>query len=58
MHKEPFNLIAARHRRSSFWLIRAHLNALLQHGRAWVAKKDANGLVDHLLGRDVNRQAA
>ena len=49
--KERFKLLAARHRRASFWLIRAYLMALLQHGLAWVAKNDAQGLVDHLLGR-------
>lgn len=56
--KERFKLLAARHRRASFWLIRAHLIALLQHGLAWVANKDAQGLVDHLLGRSESRVAA
>jgi hypothetical protein len=49
--KERFDLLAARHRRASFWLVRAHLIALLQHGLAWVAKEDAATLVDRLLGR-------
>ncbi len=49
--KEFFQLEAARHRRKSFWLIRLHLMALLQHARAWVADKDAGALVDFLLGR-------
>lgn len=47
--KEAFALEAARHRRSSFWLIRLHLIALLQHARAWVAGQDANELVSSLL---------
>jgi hypothetical protein len=33
--KERFRLEHARHRRASFWLIRLHLIALLQHARAW-----------------------
>jgi len=49
--KETFGLQTARHRRSSFWLIRLHLIAILQHARAWTAAEDANGLVNHLLGR-------
>jgi len=56
--KKRFKLLAARHRRASFWLFRLHLMALLQHGLAWVAKKDAQGLVDHLLGRTHSRAAA
>jgi hypothetical protein len=56
--KEHFKLLAARHRRASFWLIRLHLIALLQHGLAWVAKEDARGLVDHLLGRGSESAAA
>lgn len=51
--KETFKLQAARHRRSSFWLIRLHLCAVLQHVRAWVAqdKASAASLLDELLGR-------
>jgi hypothetical protein len=56
--KERFKLLAARHRRASFWLIRAHLMAVLQHGLAWVAKEDARALVDHLLGRGSESAAA
>lgn len=47
--KETFALEAARHRRSSFWLIRLHLIALLQHARAWVASVDSSELLDNLL---------
>ena len=48
--KETFRLEAARHRRASFWLIRLHLCALLQHAKAWVAGLDARALLDELLG--------
>ena len=47
--KEPFALEAAHHRRSSFWLIRLHLIALLQHARAWVADFDDDELLGGLL---------
>ena len=56
--KERFKLLQARHRRASFWLIRVHLMAMLQHAMAWVAKEDAQRLVDHLLGRDSESVAA
>jgi hypothetical protein len=49
--KERFKLQQARHRRRSFWLIRAHLIALLQHAMAWVAHEDEAALLDRLLGR-------
>lgn len=48
--KQAFRLERARHRRSSFWSIRLHLMALLQHARAWVAGLDAWSLLDELLG--------
>lgn len=48
--KETFKLEAAHHRRSSFWLIRLHLIALLQHARAWVARASPADLVADLLG--------
>lgn len=47
--KEAFALEAARHRRSSFWLIRLHLIAVLQHARAWVAGQDSGELAGRLL---------
>ena len=56
--KEKFNLEKARHRRKSFWLIRLHLIAVLQHARAWVAQEDADALVDRLLGRQDQQVAA
>jgi hypothetical protein len=56
--KERFKLIAARHRRASFWLIRAYLIAVLQHGLAWASKQDAGALVNHLLGRSESCEAA
>jgi hypothetical protein len=56
--KERFDLLAARHRRASFWLIRVHLIAVLQHGLAWVAKENVATLVDHLLGRGKETDAA
>jgi Transposase DDE domain len=49
--KETFKLEAARHRRASFWMIRLHLIAILQHAKAWVADGKAMDLVDSLLGR-------
>lgn len=56
--KEAFKLEAARHRRASFWLIRLHLIAVLQHARVWVAPGAAEALLDHLLGRMPAIQAA
>lgn len=56
--KETFKLEAARHRRASFWLIRLHLIAVLQHARVWVAPGAARSLIDHLLGREPAAQAA
>ena len=56
--KECFKLEAARHRRSSFWLIRLHLIALLQHAKAWVAHDDAADLVSFLLGQKPQPLAA
>lgn len=56
--KERFQLLAARHRRASFWMIRAHLMAVLQHGLAWVANDDVQAFVDHLLGRQPDSMAA
>ena len=50
--KETYKLEAARHRRTSFWLIRLHLIAILQHARTWVAREDSSRFVRHLLGRD------
>lgn len=49
--KETFKLEDARHRRSSFWLIRLHLIAVLQHARAWVPDGAGKAVVDYLLGR-------
>ncbi len=51
MKKVRFKLEAARHRRHSFWLIRLHLIAMLQHGLAWVAEVDAKQFVAGLLGK-------
>jgi hypothetical protein len=52
--KEAFDLEGARHRRSSFWLIRLHLIAVLQHARAWLADEDGPELLGCLLdGREV-----
>lgn len=56
--KEAFKLEAARHRRSSFWLIRLHLIALLQHARAWVARVAPADLVADLLSPNTQPQAA
>lgn len=47
--KERFALEHARHRRKSFWLIRVHLMAILQHALAWVAIGDATAFVDQLI---------
>jgi hypothetical protein len=56
--KEPLKLLQAKHRRASFWLFRVYLMAVLQHGLAWVAKENVQGVVEELLGRDVTRAAA
>lgn len=56
--KGPMKLEQARHRRASFWLIRLHLCAILQHARAWVRDKDASALLDELLGPEPKAQAA
>lgn len=56
--KETFRLEQARHRRASFWMIRLHLIALVQHARAWVASESADDLVALLLGRQRRREAA
>lgn len=56
--KKCFKLQQARHRRTSFWLIRAFLMAVLQHAMAWVANEDAAAFVDHLLGRQPENAAA
>ena len=49
--KCPFELEKAHHRRASFWLIRLHLMAVLQHARAWVQEQDPQLLIQQLLGR-------
>lgn len=56
--KEVFKLEDARHRRASFWLMRLHFIAVLQHARAWVDDDAARSLVDHLLGRELVQQEA
>jgi len=52
--KVGFDLVEARHRRASYWLIRLYVMAILQHAKAWVAGTDAGELVDRLLGRSEN----
>lgn len=49
--KVAFKLEEARHRRASYWLIRLHFIAVLQHAMAWVNDEAVQPLVDHLLGR-------
>lgn len=56
--KQRFALEQARHRRRSFWLIRVHLMAVLQHAMAWVAKEDASALMHELLRTQPESQAA
>ena len=51
--KAQFQLESARHRRASFWLIRLHLIAVLQHARAWVAGRSAAALVQELIGHRI-----
>lgn len=55
--KETFSLEGAHHRRASFWLIRLHLIAILQHAKTWVATENASALVERLLGRSQDEQA-
>lgn len=55
--KQTFKLEEARHRRASFWLVRLHLIAVLQHARAWVGDGAGRRVADHLLGRTPAPQA-
>jgi hypothetical protein len=56
--KQRFQLEQARHRRHSFWLIRLHLMAVLQHAMAWVSKEDPQAFVGELIGLEPDRVAA
>jgi len=56
--KQRFQLEQARHRRRSFWLIRLHLMAVLQHAMAWVSGEDALVFVQDQFGIVQNRKAA
>jgi len=56
--KERFKLIQSKHRRASFWLIRVHLMALLQHGLAWIDKQNTDQFVNNLLVDIAQREAA
>lgn len=47
--KGRFKLEAARHRRASFWLIRLHLIAILQHALAWGVGDDPRAFVRRLM---------
>ena len=58
MKKCRFKLEAARHRRHSFWLIRLHFIAVLQHGLAWVPDTNAKEFVARLLGKRTEELAA
>jgi hypothetical protein len=49
LKKHRFQLEKARHRRKSFWLIRVHLMAVLQHATAWVAKQDPLSFIHSLI---------
>ena len=49
LKKEKYQLIACRHRRKSFWLIRLYQIALLQHAAVWVQDQNPEVLMDHLL---------
>ena len=53
-----FKIEDARHRRASFWLVRLHLIAVLQHARAWVDSNAARRLVNHLLGHEAAEETA
>jgi hypothetical protein len=59
MKKERFLLEQAKHRRKSFWLMRLHLIAVLQHALAWVSKDDRKAFVESLFERkEENTNAA
>jgi hypothetical protein len=47
--KEVYELEGCKHRRASFWLIRAYGLAMLQHARAWVYARDLKHFVRTLL---------
>lgn len=56
--KERFELENSRHRRKSFWLIRLHLMAILQHALAWVSQNDSKDFMNYLLGNKMDLIAA
>jgi hypothetical protein len=56
--KQRFLLEQARHRRQSFWLIRVHLIAVLQHAMAWVGKQDSRAFVHELCWAEPRLMAA
>lgn len=56
--KQRFQLEQARHRRHSFWLIRLHMMAVLQHALSWVAKQDAQAFVREMVRMEPQREAA
>ena len=58
MKKERFDLEQAKHRRKSFWLIRLHLMAVLQHALAWISKEDKQAFVNSLFDGKEERKAA
>jgi hypothetical protein len=47
--KDVYDLEGCKHRRASFWLIRAYGIAMLQHARAWVSALDLEQFVSALL---------
>jgi hypothetical protein len=56
--KQRFLLEQAGHCRRSFWLIRLHMIAVLQHALAWVAKEDALAFLRELCCSEPDRLAA
>jgi hypothetical protein len=56
--KEYFDLEKAKHRRKSFWLIRLHCIAILQHALAWVSKENKQAFVDSLFHEKEDNQKA
>lgn len=58
LKKVKYKLVQSRHRRSSFWLIRLNLMAILQHAQIWVSGVDAQASIREFLGVEEKEKAA
>lgn len=55
--KQALDLLSCRHRRWSFWFVRATCAALLQHARVWVRDIDAQAWLRDLIANACVRAA-